>query len=473
MEAASASRSHGAVASVDERKEAGRAARAAVPRSGLAEYSPSAERVDPVAQLRAEDITRVQDLVPIRYGRMLTSSFAFYRGCAVLMANDLAATPHTPLHAQLCGDAHLSNFGVFAAPDRRLVFDLNDFDETLPGPWEWDVKRLAASLAIAANSLGFTAKDRTRIVQETAKEYRLRMRELSEFGNLKLWYTRMEVEQAEALVNKRKDADLLKRLNKASEKAHTRDSMREFKKLTHMVDGEPRIISDPPLLVPVEELAAHIERDQLFDGLSRLLDEYRETLVSDRRHLLEQYRMVHIARKVVGVGSVGTRVWIVLLLGRDDNDPLFLQVKESGPSVLEPILGPSEFEFSGQRVIAGQRLMQAAPDMLLGWQNASGIDGVEREFYVRQLKDWKGSAKVETMSPRDLELYGELCGRVLARAHARSGDRVAIASYLGKSDIFDRAIAEFAAKYAKQNEADFALLQAAEADGTLNVRHGL
>jgi uncharacterized protein (DUF2252 family) len=462
-----------ATASVDESRDAGKEARAAVPRSGLAEFTPSADRVDPVAQLRAEDVNRVQDLVPIRYGRMLTSSFAFFRGSAVLMANDLGADPHTPLYAQLCGDAHLSNFGIFGAPDRRLVFDLNDFDETLPGPWEWDVKRLAASFAIAANSLGFSKKVRNGIVQACASSYRLRMRELAEMRNLEVWYVRMEVEKAAELMNRRGDPDVLKRLNKAAEKAYTRDSLREFKKLTHMVDGEPRIISDPPLLVPVEELAAHTEREQLFAGLQEVLDQYRHRLATDRQHLLSTYRMVHVARKVVGVGSVGTRVWIVLLLGRDDNDPLFLQVKESGPSVLEAVLGPSEFEFSGQRVIAGQRLMQAAPDFLIGWQNAKGIDGVEREFYVRQLKDWKGSAKIETMGPRDLELYGELCGRVLARAHARSGDRIAITSYLGKSDVFDRAIADFAAKYAAQNEKDFAKLQAAEADGTLDVRHGL
>ena len=458
---------------VDERREIGKAARERLPRSAHAEYTPPAARVDPVATLRGEDVTRVPELVPIRYGRMLTSSFAFYRGSAVLMANDLGANQHSQLITQLCGDAHLSNFGGFAAPDRRLVFDINDFDETHPGPWEWDVKRLAASVAIAGRSLGHTTKQRSATVRACAAAYRLRMRELAEMGNLELWHTRMEVDKAAELLDPKRDADAIKRLNKMEAKAYTKDSLRDFAKLTHLVDGEPRIISAPPLIVPMEELVEGVEHQQINELMSRLLAEYRGTLLNDRRHLLEQYRMVHVARKVVGVGSVGTRVWILLLLGRDDNDPLFLQVKEAGQSVLEPLTGPSEYASAGQRVIAGQRLMQAAPDILIGWQNATGYDGVEREFYLRQLKDWKVSAKVETMTPRILELYAELCGRVLARAHARAGDRIAIAAYLGKSDAFDRAIAEFAEKYAEQNEADFSLLQAAEADGSLEVRHGL
>ncbi|MGH2906024.1 MAG: DUF2252 domain-containing protein [Solirubrobacterales bacterium] len=459
--------------SVEERQATGKAARAALSRSSHAEFVPGAARFDPLELLRSEDVSRVPELVPIRYGRMLTSPFAFYRGSAVLMANDLGAQRHSQLLTQLCGDAHLSNFGVFGAPDRRLVFDINDFDETLPGPWEWDVKRLAASIAIAGRSLGHAPKQRAEAVCACVATYRERMRELAEMTNLEVWYSRLEADQAAAILNKEGDAKAQRRLDKFAEKAYTRDSMREFKKLTRIVDGEPRIASDPPLIVPAEELAPGLERDQIHDFLDAILRDYASKLASDRRHLLEQYRLVHAARKVVGVGSVGTRVWIVLLLGRDDGDPLFLQVKEAGRSVLEPLLGPSELQFAGERVIAGQRLMQAAPDILLGWQNAAGIDGVEREFYVRQLKDWKGSAKIETFDARTLGLYGALCGRVLARAHARGGDRVAIASYLGKSETFDRAIAGYAEKYADQNEADYARVQQAAEDGEIEVINGL
>lgn len=457
---------------VEERIALGKQARAAVPRSAHAEFTPSPDRVDPLLQLRGEDADRLQDLVPIRYGRMLTSAFTFYRGSAVLMANDLGAQPHSGLFAQLCGDAHLSNFGAFASPDRRLVFDIDDLDETLPGPFEWDVKRLAASIAIAGRSLGHDREQRNRALLSTVAVYRHRMRELAEMRNLELWYVRTELDQVMEMLDAANDSDVIARVKKASAKAYTKDSMHDLAKLTEIVDGEPRIKSQPPLIVPIDELSPDGDPEEFRRHMTGLLHDYKSTLVSDRRHLLEQFRVVDFARKVVGVGSVGTRCWIILLLGRDSNDPLFLQVKEAGPSVLEPVLGPSEFASAGERVIAGQRLMQAAPDILIGWQNAIALDGVERQFYVRQLKDWKASAKIETMTPRILEMYGELCGRVLARAHARSGDRIAIAAYLGKGDTFDRAVAEYAELYADQNDADYERLLAAEAEGALEVRRG-
>lgn len=462
---------------IEESAVRGKLARETVPRTSHAGFEPLDDKRDPVAIVAADDPTRVPELVPIRYGRMLTSSFAFYRGAAALMAHDLSTQVNTGIHSQLCGDAHLSNFGLFAAPDRRMVFDANDFDETLPGPWEWDLKRLAASLAIAANSLGGTAEDARAVARAAAHSYRLRMRELADMGHLQLWYTRMEVDQARNLLVGENDKATLKRLEKTAEKAHTRDSLREFNKLTEVVDGRRRIIADPPLITPIEQVAAdfhHGEADPeaIHARMEGMLADYSSRLETDRRHLLSQYKLVHMARKVVGVGSVGTRVWILLMIGRDESDPLFLQVKEAGTSVLEPFLGPSEFEFAGQRVIAGQRLMQAATDVLIGWQNATGLDGVERHFYVRQLKDWKGSAKIESMTPALLARYGELCARVLARGHARSGDRFAIASYLGKSDKFEIAISEFATRYAEQNERDYARLMQAVDDGLIEVRSG-
>lgn len=463
---------------LEESAARGKAVRETVPRTSHAAYEPLDDERDPVAIVSADDVARVPELVPIRYGRMLTSSFAFYRGAAALMAHDLAQTANTGLDAQLCGDAHLSNFGLFAAPDRRLVFDANDFDETLPGPFEWDVKRLVASLVIAAKSIGANDDEARDIAQASAQAYRLRMRELADAGHLQVWYTRMEVDTARELLSARNDTESLKRLEKTAAKALTRDSLREFKKLTEVVDGKRRIIADPPLITPIEDVVADfhhgtVDPEQIHAQMQAWLDDYASRLETDRKHLLDRYEMVHMARKVVGVGSVGTRVWILLMIGKDESDPLFLQVKEAGPSVLEPYLGASEFEFPGQRVIAGQRLMQAATDVLIGWLNAVGADDVPRHFYVRQLKDWKGSAKVETMTPRILNTYGELCARVLARAHARSGDRFAIASYLGKSDKFDVALSHFALHYAEQNERDYARLMQAVDDGLIEVRSGL
>ncbi len=433
----------------------------------------AADRPDPIDLLERQAKTRVPELVPIRYGRMLVSPFAFYRGAALVMASDLAATPQSGLRVQLCGDAHLSNFGVFASPDRRLMFDLNDFDETLPGPWEWDVKRLAASLAVAAREREFGAKQRERIVAGAVRAYREAMREFSALENLAVWYARLDTERLLADYGANVDRKLTKRAEKNLAKARTRDSTKAFEKLTTIVDGEPRIASDPPLIVPVQELVEGADREQTVDSIRGLLRAYASSLQPDRQALFEQYRFVDMARKVVGVGSVGTRAWIVLMFGRDGGDPLFLQAKEAQASVLEEFAGPSHYRNSGKRVVVGQWLMQAASDILLGWERATGIDRVERDFYVRQLKDWKGSAEIETMLPAAMEIYGRMCGWTLARAHARSGDRIAIASYLGKSDAFDRALVQFAEDYADQNERDYRALQEAVASGRLAAETGL
>jgi uncharacterized protein (DUF2252 family) len=449
--------SDGAVPTLDERAARGRAARADTPRSSHADWAPAADRPDPVELLEQQATTRVPELVPIRYGRMAASPFAFFRGAAYVMASDLAETPRSGIPVQLCGDAHLSNFGGFAAPDRRLVFDLNDFDETLPGPWEWDVKRLGASLAVAARERGFGARERRSVVRGAVQRYRGAMRAFAGMRNLDVWYWRVEFESLFADVSRRLDRRALKRARRNLEKARAKDSLRAFSKLTRTVDGEPRLISDPPLIVPAIELMRQYgEPDP--QGLERrvreLLREYRRTLRGELRSLVEGYRYVDLAHKVVGVGSVGTRAWIVLLLGRDHQDPLFLQVKEAQRSALEPFLRRSAFKNQGQRVVEGQRLMQAASDLMLGWIHTTGPDGRERDFYVRQLWDSKASAEVDAMDPTGLELYGGLCGATLAAAHARSGDRVAIAAYLGRGDRFDRAIASFAEAYADQNERD-------------------
>jgi uncharacterized protein (DUF2252 family) len=462
---------------VEQRKALGRSARKRMPRSALGDFERRDEARDPLEVLRADDDGRVAELVPIRYGRMLTTPFAFFRGAASLMANDLAAASRTDLVAQLCGDAHLSNFGLFAAPDRRLVFDCNDFDETLEGPFEWDLKRLVASIAIAARSIGASEEEADSAVLAASAGYRERLRELSKMTNLKVWHQRVEVDDVARLLEESESADDARLIRKAAEKAYTRDSMREFRKLTTVVDGRRRIISDPPLITPIEELGQELGLDIQPETIRGLIDQvltsYRSTLLADRRQLLDQYELVHVARKVVGVGSVGTRAWIALLIGRDTNDPLFLQVKEAGRSVYEPYLGDATAASSGERVIDGQRLMQGASDPLLGWVRMVGVDGVERDYYVRQLKDWKGSAKIERLAPAQLAGYGELCARVLARAHARSGDRVAIAAYVGKGDSLDRAMASFAASYADQNQRDYDRMREAVASGELTVREGL
>jgi uncharacterized protein (DUF2252 family) len=456
--------------SVEVRAAAGKAARSGAPRSSHGSWEPAPDRPDPVEILERQASTRVPELVPIRYGRMLTSPFAFYRGSAAVMAADLAPTPRSGIQAQLCGDAHLSNFGLFAAPDRRLVFDLNDFDETLPGPWEWDVKRLGVSFALAGRESGLGAKERRSVLRTTVRAYREAMRGFAAMCNLDVWYSRLDVESALEEIRDEAPRKDLKRVHRNVAKAQTKDNMKAMARLTHQVDGELRIVSDPPLIVPIEELVGGgIGREAIEGPILELLRTYRETLAHDRRHLLDSYRYVHLARKVVGVGSVGTRAWIVLLTGRDDQDPLFLQCKEAEESVLEPYTGKSTYDNHGERVVQGQWLMQAASDIFLGWLPATGIDGQKRDFYVRQLWDWKRSADTESMSPRALAIYGQLCGWTLARAHARSGDRVAIGAYLGSGDRFDRAIAEFSELYADQAESDYGALAEAVRSGRLQA----
>jgi uncharacterized protein (DUF2252 family) len=458
-----------------ERAARGKAARAAVPRTSHAVFEPGPDRPDPVALLAEQAVTRVPELVPVRWGRMLVSPFTYYRGAALPMASDLATTPVSGLPVQACGDAHLSNFGIFGSAERRLVFDVNDFDETLPGPWEWDVKRLAASLEVAGRDNGFPAKQRRAVVLAAVAGYRLAMRGFAAMTNLEVWYARTDVEQLRADLNAQMTMRQRKRFDEGIAKARTRDSMRAVAKLTRVVDGRPRILSDPPLLVPVAEmLPSEEDRAPFIAQLGSLISQYRRTLETDRRYLLEQFEPCDMARKVVGVGSVGTRCWIVLFLGRDTGDPLFLQVKEAEKSVLSRFVGASKYTNQGQRVVAGQRLMQAASDIFLGWQRTqAGLDGVTRDFYVRQLRDWKFSLDVATMVPAGMRAYGEVCGWTLARAHARSGDRIAIAAYLGASDVFDRAIADFASAYADQNERDYEALTGAAETGRITAEHGL
>ncbi len=458
-----------------ERAERGKAARAEVPLESHAVFDPRPDRPDPVALLEEQAATRVPELVPVRYGRMMVSPFSYYRGAALPMASDLAATPVSGLAVQACGDAHLSNFGVFGSAERRLVFDVNDFDETLPGPWEWDVKRLAASMEVAARDNGFSGKKRRQIVAATVASYREAMRGFAAMTNLDVWYARADIEQLRTQFEPQLKSRQRKLVDRDMAKARTRDSMQEVAKLTRVADGRPRIISDPPLLVPVDELIPEqTNRNGLESQLADLVARYRRTLQTDRRYLLEQYEFCDMARKVVGVGSVGTRCWIVLLLGRDHCDPLFLQVKEAEASVLSRFAGASKYASQGQRVVAGQRLMQASSDIFLGWQRTeTGLDGQARDFYVRQLRDWKFSADIESMMPRDMRMYGELCGWTLARAHACSGDRIAIAAYLGASDVFDQAITQFSATYADQNGRDHDALVAAVAAGRISAARDL
>ena len=458
-----------------ERAARGKAARAEVPRDSHAVFDPPPDRPDPIGLLEEQAKQRVPELVPVRWGRMMVSPFTYYRGAALPMASDLATTPASGLAVQACGDAHLSNFGVFGSAERRLMFDVNDFDETLPGPWEWDVKRLAASLEVAARGNGLPGKQRRDIVIAAVARYRQAMRSFAGMTDLDVWYAHADMDQLRAQFESRLQPRQRKTVAKGLAKARTRDSMQEVAKLTRMVDGRPRIISDPPLLVPIDELMpSETSRAVLEEQFSTLIAKYRRTLETDRRYLLEQYEFCDMARKVVGVGSVGTRCWIVLMLGRDDSDPLFLQVKEAEASVLSRYVGASKFANQGQRVVAGQRLMQASSDIFLGWQRIeAGLDGQPRDFYVRQLRDWKFSVDIENILASGLRLYGELCGWTLARAHARSGDRIAIAAYLGGSDVFDRAIAQFAAAYADQNERDHRSLVDAVASGRIIAESGL
>ncbi|MEV6079747.1 MULTISPECIES: DUF2252 domain-containing protein [unclassified Streptomyces] len=452
-----------------ERAALGKAVRADVPRSSHAEFAPGSGRPDPLKIIEKQSASRLPDLVPVRYGRMSESPFRFYRGAAAIMASDLAGTPTTGLRTQLCGDAHMLNFRLLASPERRLMFDINDFDETLPGPWEWDVKRLAASLVIAGRANGFSTKERAAIVRATVRSYREGMRSFAGVGNLAVWYAQFDVDR----VQDRFVADLSargrERWAQAVTEARSRDTLQVFGKLTHVVDGRRRITSDPPLVTRLEDVLPDDRRGAVEQEIRTLIERYGETLQSDRRFLLEQYRVADMARKVVGVGSVGTRCWIVLLLGKDEGDPLFLQAKEADESVLAPHAGDSVYRTQGERVVAGQRLMQATSDIFLGWERVEGIDGRRRDFYVRQLRDWKWVATAEDMVPRGMRTFGALCGATLARAHARSGDRIAIAAYLGGGDAFDRALVTFAERYADQNERDHRRLVDAVHAGRLSA----
>src|SRR5215813_1994910 len=447
-----------------DREARGKDARAAAPLESQAEFTPDRSR-DPVGLLLEQDKSRVPELVPVRNGRMLVSAFTYFRGAALPMAADLATTPASGLRVQLCGDAHLSNFGAFASPARRLVFDVNDFDETLPGPFEWDVKRLAASLAVAGRSNGIPDKARRKIILAGIGRYRTAMREFAGQPFLAVWYAHLDVEDTIAQFRSHMKKKGLKATEKMVAKAHTEDSTKALRKLATQTDGRWRIISDPPLIEPVEEVFPDEQADAISELVRQTLSKYQRTLQSDRKHLLEHFSLVQVARKVVGVGSVGTRCWIALMDAGDGTEPLFLQPKEAQASALAAYCGRSQHKNHGERVVAGQLLMQAESDIFLGWTHVVGPDGVDRDYYVRQLKDWKFSAPIEQMIPSGMAVYAQMCGWTLARAHARSGDRIALAAYLGSTGKFAQAIADFAEKYADQNDRDYAAFQAAVKDG--------
>jgi uncharacterized protein (DUF2252 family) len=457
--------------SPEERAARGRAARAKVARRSHATWDAWPGRPDPLALLERQDAARAAELVPIRYGRMLDSPLAFYRGAASVMASDLQQTPASGITVQSCGDAHLLNFGVFGTPERRLVFDIDDFDETHPGPWEWDVKRLAASLAVAGRTIGMAGKTRTTAVRSIVREYRTAMRGFAAMGELEVWYAELDADRLVRAVRDSVGARATSRAEAGLERARTHDSLRAVGKLTKLVDGKPRFDSLPPLLVPIDELEGgepHAERLRL------VVDVYRRSLPPERRRLLGRFEVVDLARKVVGVGSVGTDTWVLLLLGKDEHDPLVLQAKEAGPSVLEQYVRKTGLQNSGERVVIGQRLMQAASDIFLGWSRITALeDAPPRDYYVRQLHDWKGAADVTTMRADELAAYARLCAWTLARAHARTGDRIAIAGYLGGGTAFDDAIASFAEAYADQNERDFAALADAAAAERVDARNGV
>jgi uncharacterized protein (DUF2252 family) len=456
-----------------ESAERGREARREVPRSAHGEWAPAADRRDPVAILTEQAASRVPELVPIRYGRMLVSPFTFYRGAAAVMAADLAETPTTGVAVQCCGDAHISNFGGFGAPDRTMVFGPNDFDETLPGPWEWDVKRMAASAEIAGRDIDLPTEARTLLVTSAVREYREAMRAFAGISHLDVWYSRLTADQLVDRFGPELGAQPREKFARTLAKAQRKTSERAVRKLTERVDGELRFRHVPPLLVPLRDLVDPGDARDQREFVTQLLADYATTLPDDRRHLLETYEFVDMARKVVGVGSVGTRAWVILLAGRDGQDPLMLQAKQAQASVLEPYLGASEYANSGERVVQGQRLMCAAPDIFLGWKRTVGLDGEEHDFYLRQLWDWKASADLSTMLEPGLRAYGRACGWSLARSHARSGDRLAIAAYLGKAPRFEEAIARFATLYADQNELDHARLAAAAEAGEVPVERGI
>jgi uncharacterized protein (DUF2252 family) len=467
------SASHAPRPTPKERRAAGKALRAGAPLESHAAFARTPASRDPLTLLEEQAVDRVPELVPIRYGRMLQSSFAYYRGAARVMAADLADAPRSGLTVQMCGDAHVSNFGLYGSPERRLVFDANDFDETLPGPFEDDVKRLVASLVVAAREKGIGRKQRRALAVAAGARYRAAMAEFADARDIDVWYSRIDADELQQQLTTQLDGGARKRLARALEKARTRDSLQAFGKLTEMLDGRLRIRAEPPLLVPLRDVLPETEERDLESAFRGLIRQYRASLQSDRRALLERYSFVDMAHKVVGVGSVGTRCWVILLIGRDADDPLLLQIKEASPSVHAEFVGKSRYTNQGQRVVAGQRLMQQASDMFLGWQRTTGIDGVERDFYIRQLRDWKGSVEISELRPEGLASYGELCAWCLARAHARSGDRIAIAGYLGSSPTFEQALAEFGEAYADATESDHHQLAEAVASGRVPAQFDL
>ena len=456
-----------------ESAERGRAARKEVPRSAHGDWAPTSDRPDPVALLHHQTVSRVSELVPIRYGRMLISPFTFFRGAAAVMSADLARTPRSGIVVQICGDAHISNFGAFAAPDRRLVFSPNDFDETLPGPWEWDVKRMAASAEIAGRDIGLSTIRRARIVTDCVKEYRLAMRGFARQNHLDVWYERLNASELVDRFGGRLGPKGRLLFSRPFTKARRKTSLRALAKLTERADGELRFRSAPPLLTPLRDLYKGADARQENAFIYQLLDGYAASLSPDRRHLFASYRFVDMARKVVGVGSVGTRAWVFLLVDRASRDPLIFQAKEAQASVLEPYLGGSEFANHGERVVRGQLISIVASDIFLSWQRSRALDGGEHDFYVRELWDWKGSADLSTMSESGLHAYTRACGWSLARMHARSGDRLAIAAYLGSGPSFDGAIGRFSADYADQNDRDYDRLARAARSGEVQAEFGI
>ena len=459
---------------VAERIAKGKAVRAALPRARHAEWTGSQRGLQPLDLLAEQAQTRIPELVPIRRGRMAASPFAYYRGAALPMAADLATMPHSGLTVQVCGDAHLSNFGGFASPEREMLFDVNDFDETLPGPFEWDLKRLAASFEVAARSRRLDTATARALAVGSVQSYREGIRAFAGMPNLQVWYARLDVPEMVQRWGGDVGRKVLRDAERNVAKAQAKDQIKARAKLTTRVNGGVRFTADPPLLVPIDELYGDVEAKVLQESIHDAIRDYRRTLSGNRRHLLESYQYVDLARKVVGVGSVGTRAWVALFVGRDPDDTLILQVKEAEPSVLERFLPKSTFANCGQRVVEGQRLMQAASDVFLGWHRIrEGLDGRPHDYYVRQLWDWKFSANIDTMPVEVMGVYARMCGFTLARAHARSGDAVAIGAYLGRSDVFDRALADFAGAYADQNEADHQALQHAIAAGRVNAETGV
>ncbi len=453
----------------DQRAAHGREARSLVPRARHGEWEVPADRTDPLAILALQAATRVPDLVPIRYGRMAVSPFAFFRGAAAVMAADLAHEVHSHLDVQLCGDAHLVNFGGFASPERDMVFDVNDFDETIPGPFEWDLKRLAASFEVAARSREFDGAECTSLVALAARGYREAIREFATMRTIEIWYAKLDAQTLVARWGTEVGPKIIEAFQHRIAKARTKDHLSAMAKLTEEVDGRLRFVADPPLLTPADAVFSEPNAMELATTLLGGLSTYRTSLAGDRQHLLNNYEFVDLARKVVGVGSVGTRCWVALFVGRDAGDPLVLQIKQAEQAVGEPFLKPSEYDNQGQRVVEGQRLMQSASDIFLGWDRVKAPDGAVRDFYFRQLWDWKLSADIETMRPEALAVYAQMCGWTLARAHARSGDAIAIGSYLGAGTRFDESMCRFASSYADQNEKDFEALTLAIATDRIHA----